>query len=146
MKKEYDDIINLPRHVSKTRPQMPIIDRAAQFAPFAALTGHGAAIKETARLTEKRIELDQYMKEALNDKLQIIADQLKDHPKVTITYFKPDETKDGGAYVTASGRVKKIDTYEGLLVMTDGREIPIEEIIKIELERLDGYIVSKDYG
>ena len=134
MTKKYDDIINLPRHVSKTRPQMPIIDRAAQFSPFAALTGHDAAVKETARLTEERVELDEYMKESLNHKLLIIADQIKDQPKISITYFLADEKKDGGAYVTSTGKVKKIDLNKGILIMTDEIEIPIDEIINIEGE------------
>lgn len=134
MTKKYDDIINLPRHVSKTRPQMPIIDRAAQFAPFAALTGHDAAVKETARLTEERVDLDEYMKEALNHKLLIIADQIKEHPEISITYFLADEKKDGGAYATSTGKVKKIDIYEGTLIMTDEIVIPIDEIISIEGE------------
>lgn len=134
MTKKYDDIINLPRHVSKTRPQMPIIDRAAQFSPFAALTGHDAAVKETARLTEERVELDEYMKEALNNKLLIMADQIKEQPKISITYFLADEKKDGGAYVISTGKVKKIDLNKGILIMTDEIEIPIDEIISIEGE------------
>lgn len=134
MTKKYDDIINLPRHVSKTRPQMPIIDRAAQFSPFAALTGHDAAVKETARLTEERVELDEYMKEALNNKLLIMADQIKEQPKISITYFLADEKKDGGAYVISTGKVKKIDLNKGILIMTDEIEIPIDEIINIEGE------------
>lgn len=132
MTKKYDDIIDLPHHVSKTRPQMAVIDRAAQFSPFAALTGHNAAIEETARLTEERVELDEYIKEALNAKLQIIADQLKEYPEIAITYFKPDEKKNGGAYITANGTVKKIDEYERVVIMTDEIKIPIDEIIGIE--------------
>lgn len=131
MTREYDDIIYLPHHVSTTRSRMAVIDRAAQFSPFAALTGHNAAIKETARLTEERVELDEYMKEALNDKLQIITDQLKESPEVEITYFQPDEKKNGGVYVTAINTVKKIDIYERIVIMTDGTEIPIDEIINI---------------
>lgn len=132
MTKKYDDIIDLPHHVSKTRPQMAVIDRAAQFSPFAALTGHNAAIEETARLTEERVELDEYIKEALNAKLQIIADQLKEYPEIAITYFKPDEKKNGGAYITANSTVKKIDEYERVVIMTDEIKIPIDEIIGIE--------------
>ena len=134
MTREYDDIIDLPHHVSTKRPQMTAINRAAQFAPFAALTGHDAAIKETARLTEKRLELDEYMKEALNHRLQIIADRIKDHPKIKITYFQPDERKNGGAYISLNDTVKKIDQYEGIVLMTNKREIPIDEIISIEGE------------
>ena len=132
MTSEYDDIINLPHHVSATHPRMTAINRAAQFSPFAALTGYDVAIKETARLTDERVELDEYTKEYLNDRLQIIADQLKEHPEIAITYFQPDAKKNGGAYVIANGTVKKIDIYERVVIMTDGMAIPIYEIISIE--------------
>ena len=132
MTKTYYDIIHLPRHVSKKHPQMALSDRAAQFSPFAALTGHGAAIKETARLTDERIQLDEYMINVLSDRLQIIADRLKDKPEVMITYFQPDEKKNGGAYVTTTGTVKKIDEHERIVVMADTQEIPMDEIVDIE--------------
>ncbi|WP_312832969.1 hypothetical protein [Sedimentibacter saalensis] len=132
MNKSYDDIINLPHHVSATRPHMSAIDRAAQFSPFAALTGYGDAIKETARLTGEKVELDEYMKDVLSVRLQIIVDQLKEHPEIAITYFQPDEKKNGGAYVTVIGRAKKIDEYERVVVMTDGTRIPIDEIASID--------------
>lgn len=137
MTKTYDDIIHLPRHVSKKHPQMALSDRAAQFSPFAALTGHGAAIKETARLTDERIQLDEYMINVLSDRLQIIADRLKEKPEVMITYFQPDEKKNGGAYVTATGTVKKIDVYERIVVMVDRQEIPIDDIVGIEGQMFD---------
>jgi hypothetical protein len=111
---------------------MLAIDRAAQFSPFAALTGYGDAIKETARLTGERVELDEYMKDVLSVRLQIIADQLKEHPEIAITYFQPDEKKNGGAYVTVIGRAKKIDEYERVVVMTDGTRVPIDEIASID--------------
>jgi hypothetical protein len=132
MNKSYDDIINLPHHVSATRPHMPAIDRAAQFSPFAALTGYDSAIKETSRLTGERVELDEYMKDILSVRLQIIADQLKEHPEIAITYFQPDEKKNGGAYVTVIGRAKKVDEYERVVVMTDGTRVPIDEIASID--------------
>lgn len=132
MTKKYDDIINLPRHVSSKRPRMKPINRAAQFSPFAALTGHDAAIKETARLTEERVELDEYTKDILNDRLQILADSIKGHPEIEINYFQPDSKKNGGAYVTATGTAKKIDIYERVVIMTDGTVIPIKEIISIK--------------
>ncbi len=132
MNKSYDDIINLPHHVSATRPHMSAIDRAAQFSPFAALTGYGDAIKETARLTGEKVELDEYMKDVLSVRLQIIVDQLKEHPEIAITYFQPDEKKNGGAYVTVIGSVKKIDEYERVVVMTDGTRVPIDEIASID--------------
>ena len=132
MTNSYEDIINLPHHVSETRPQMPIADRAAQFSPFAALTGYDAAIKEAERLTEERIELDEYIKDALNDKLQIIADRIKEHPEIAITDFQLDAKKSGGTYVTAIGTAKKIDEYERVVTMDDGTVIPIDEIISID--------------
>lgn len=130
----YDNIINLPRHISTTHPHMPLIDRAAQFAPFAALVGYDAAVKETARLTNKRIELDEYEKEALNERLRFVADWMEERPEITITYFQPDDKKDGGAYMTVTGCVKKIDDYQGIVCLTDGTKIPIEEIFEIECE------------
>jgi hypothetical protein len=129
---QYDDIINLPHHVSTKHPQMPLIDRAAQFAPFAALTGYDAAVKETARLTDERIELDEYTMDALRDRLQMIADRLEENPEITVTYFQPDAKKEGGAYITAAGTVKKIDEYEQAVVMTHGMAIPFDEIVSIE--------------
>lgn len=132
MTKSYDDIINLPHHVSTRRPRMATIDRAAQFSPFAALTGYAAAIKETARLTDERIELDLNMKDALRDRMQIITERMKEHPEIMITYFRPDEKKDGGAYVTITGKAKKIEEYEQIVIIADGTEIPINEIINID--------------
>jgi len=122
MTKSYDDIIHMPHHISVTRPQI------------AALTGYDAAVKETARLTDERIELDEYMKDALSNKLQITADRLKEHPEIAITYFQPDEKKGGGSYITSMGAVKKIDKYERAVVMADGTVISIDEIISIEGE------------
>jgi len=132
MSGKYDDILNLPHHVSASRPHMSAIERAAQFAPFAALTGYDAAVRETARLTDARLELDEYEKEALNDKLRVLDENLESGPEVTITYFLPDGKKAGGAYVTASGTVKKIDGYERVVVLEDGGRIPIDEIAGID--------------
>ncbi len=134
MKNSYDDIIHRPRHVSATRPHMSVIDRAAQFSPFAALTGYDAAIKETARLTDERMDLDEYMKDALSDKLQVIADRMKEHPEIAITYFQPDRKKSGGAYITVIGAVKKIDEYGKILLLTNGAVISIDEILSIDGE------------
>lgn len=134
LQNKYADIINLPHHISSTRPQMAIIDRAAQFSPFAALTGYDAAIEETGRLTDEFAELDENRKFILNEKLQLILENIKEQPKVTITYFKPDSKKQGGAYVNVTGCVKKIDNYEQCIVMTDGEKILIELIYEIELK------------
>ena len=132
MKGPYDDIIHLPRPVSRRRPRMSNLDRAAQFAPFAALTGHEEAVKETARLTVKKLELDEQAKQILNRKLRIIAERIEDMPRINIRYFVPDDKKEGGRYVTADGRAKKLDEFEKVLMMADGKEIPIEDIIESE--------------
>ncbi len=126
---KYADIIDLPHQKSAKRPHMSVEDRAAQFSPFAALTGYEDAVKETARLTDERIELDEYSKEELNRKLNEIKDNLA--KQVLITYFVPDERKEGGAYITVSGCVKKFKEQEMLIIMEDGTEIPISEIIEI---------------
>ena len=129
---QYEDIINLPHHVSPTRPQMPMSDRAAQFAPFAALTGYDAAIKETGRLTDEKIELDEEALTALDMKYQFLMDALDDAPEVTITYFQPDERKAGGKYVSAVGVVRKVDDFERRITMQDGAKIPMDDILNIE--------------
>lgn len=130
----YDDIISLPHHVSESHPHMSTLDRAAQFSPFAALTGFDGAIKETSRLTNKRMELDEATKAVLDEKLRIVHEQLSSQPEIEITYFQPDEKKDGGAYISVIGIMKKIDQYIGTVVMQDETRIPIEEIIKIRGE------------
>ncbi len=131
---QYEDIINLPHHVSPTRPQMPMSDRAAQFAPFAALTGYDAAIKETGRLTDEKIELDEEALTALDMKYQLLMDAFDKVPEVTITYFQPDERKAGGKYVSATGAVKKVDDFERLITMQDGTRIPMDDVLSIDGE------------
>lgn len=128
---DYQDIINLPHHVSETRPHMSMRDRAAQFSPFAALTGYDAAVKETARLTDQRAELDEEVKQNISERLNLIQENLAAASVVEITYFVSDERKEGGAYNTAIGTAKKIDEYQRLVVLTDGTDIPIDEIIEI---------------
>lgn len=134
----YDDIIHLPHPVSSKHPQMPAKDRAAQFSPFAALTGHEAAIKETARLTDSRAELDETVMDMISEKLGIVQTNLRAHPEmhpeITVTYFQPDSRKDGGAYISKTAEVKKIDEYQRLLVFMDGTEIPLGQIMEIESE------------
>lgn len=132
MNNKYADIINLPHHVSKTRPQMPIADRAAQFSPFAALTGYDSAIEETGRLTDSFIELDESKKAVLNEKLQSMLKNIKEQPEVAITYFQPDEKKNGGSYINISGVVKKIDEFEKCLILTDATKIPMKYIFEIK--------------
>ena len=128
----YEDIINLPHHVSPTRPRMSRADRAAQFSPFAALSGYGDAVKETARLTGRRIELDESTKAALDEKLRLLAEVTEDRPEAAVTYFLPDRKKAGGEYVTATGQVKKLDAVTQELVMANGRVIPIADIVEAE--------------
>ena len=128
----YDDIINLSHHVSTTRPRMSMIDRAAQFSPFAALTGYEAAIKETARLTDQKIELNEDEIAFLREKMRILQERLPECPEIQITYFVPDENKAGGAYRKKTGQVKKIDEYERIIIMSDHVKIAIDEIVSIE--------------
>ena len=134
----YADIINLPHHELKTRQRMPIINRAASFSPFAALTGYDDAVKETARQTSERIELDEGAKEILNDKLRIAADKADQEPEIKVTYFLPDKKKDGGAYITIKAVIKRIDEYERLVVFTDKSTIPIDDIYEIEGDIYNG--------
>ncbi len=131
----YDDIINLPHPNSAKHPRMSMIDRAAQFSPFAALTGHGAAIEETARLTDRRIELTEEEKTVLDEKLRLL---LETGGEGMITYFLPDERKDGGAYVAKLGTIKKIDPLEGRVILTDRTAIPIKDILEIEIRTILG--------
>ena len=130
----YDDIIRLPHPVSRTRPQMPMQDRAAQFSPFAALTGYGDAIREIGRLTSERAELDEEERELLDRKQQYLLEHLAEHPVLTVTYFVPDEKKDGGAYLSKSGTLKKIDEIGRWMLFADGTKIPLDEITGIESE------------
>ena len=129
---EYDDIIDLPRPKSKHEP-MPMSDRAAQFSPFAALTGYGDAIDETARLTDARIELSDEERAELDYKQQYLA--TLDAPTVTVTYFVPDERKSGGAYVTHTGALKRIDEVERAMVFADGTRVDMDEVVGIELNK-----------
>ena len=127
---KYDSILHLPHHVSATRAPMPMSDRAAQFSPFAALTGFDAAIAETGRLTQEKNELDEEQLCLLNRKLQLLMDDPAER-EVTLTFFRPDSRKDGGAYVTVTGFLKKVDSYERIIVMTDGTKIPMEDVCHI---------------
>ena len=125
----YDDIIDLPHPTSAKHPRMSMADRAAQFSPFAALVGHGAAIRETARLTDRRIELTEEEKAVLDEKLCVLLDT---GGEAVFTYFLPDAKKDGGVYVTAAGRVKRLDFLERRIVLTGGTVIPVDGILEIE--------------
>ncbi len=132
MNNPYEDIINLPHYKSSKHPHMPRPDRAGQFSPFAALAGHSDAARETARVTDKRVELDEYIKADINERLCMIQAYIDKKPEVSILYFQKDHLKDGGCYVIASGYVKKVDQYEALVVMGDGRRIFIGDITQID--------------
>lgn len=134
MKNPYEDIINLPHHRSSKHPHMARYDRAAQFSPFAALTGHDDAVNEAARITDERLDLDDYIKADLNERLCIIQEYIKDKPNVSLVYFQEDNLKDGGTYLTATGCIKKIDEYDELVVMEDGNAISINDIVNINCE------------
>ncbi len=134
MTDNYDDIINLPHHVSKNHPQMTMYQRAAQFAPFAALVGHDAMIAETARLTDDEVEMGDEAVNVLNRKMAYLNTRLQDHPVVTITYFIHDQRKSGGEYRTNVGTVRKLDEYSNSLTMSDGTVIPFTSILDIDGE------------
>lgn len=132
---KYDDIINLPHYEPKNHKRMSMYARAAQFAPFAALTGYDDSVKETARLTNKRIEIDEEVKAMLDWKLQELQEDISTGPTATITYFIPDAKKSGGKYVTVTGTVKKIDEFKQIIVLYENKEIPINEVIEILVEK-----------
>lgn len=128
----YEDIVSMPHHVSKTRPQMPRLSRAAQFAPFAALTGHDEAIAETARLTDYEHELNDSEIDDLNRKFQALHDHICNQPEVSFTYFAPDAKKAGGAYVTKTSRLRRIDDVNRTFILSDGSEISVDHIRGME--------------
>ena len=134
---EYGDIINLPHHVSSRHPQMSMMNRAAQFAPFAALTGHAAAIEETARLTDEQHELADEDSEALNQTLAYLRETINEHPTITITYFEPDKKKAGGAYKTIEGQLQNIDDYNQSIVLKSGEAIPLKSVLDIQYANLE---------
>lgn len=131
---KYDDIINLPHHVSNTREPMSIMERAAQFSPFQALTGYGAAIKETARLTDEKAELGEDDLSALNTKLRILADHLEGSPEVSFICFQPDERKVGGSYISVVGKVRRIDEIAGQIILVSGEIIPLHSVCDMQSE------------
>lgn len=133
----YEDIINMPHHQSASRPHMSLLDRAAQFAPFAALTGHSAAIKETSRYTEDKISLEESDIELLNARIAYICERIESSPYISVTYFLPDPKKAGGVYVTAENNVKKIDRFQKKIILNDQTEIPFDDILRIDGEIFD---------
>lgn len=129
----YADIIDLPHHVSTRHPQMPMEKRAAQFSPFAAMVGHDAAIHETARLTDEKLELSEDEKDIIDGKLQWLQEHIKEQPEITITYFQPDKKKSGGVYVTVTGSAKRIDEVERVLILADEMAIPLMDIVALTI-------------
>mgnify|MGYP000861178074 CR=1 FL=1 len=134
MSQSYEDIIDLPHPTSVRHPRMPRISRAAQFSPFAALTGHEAAITETARLTEQKMELTEEAKAELDRKQKLLLEHMAEQPEVTVTWFQPDGRKEGGKYITAAVLLKKIDTVERILYLTNGDRISLDDVIEIQTE------------
>ena len=134
---DYDDIINLPHHVSKVHPQMSMMNRAAQFAPFAALTGHSEAIEETARMTDTQQELADEDSEALNQKMAYLREVINEHPTITITYFEHDRKKAGGMYKSIEGQLQNIDDYSQAIVLKNGEVIPLKSILDIQYTDLE---------
>ena len=135
MSGNYDDIISLPHPEPRTHPRMSLHDRAAQFSPFAALTGHSAAIAETGRLTDSRITLDESEMARVDAALQRLRELLPQEPMASITYFVPDERKAGGSYQTVTGTARRIDTANGVLLLTDQRAIPIPDILDVAIQK-----------
>ena len=125
---DYSDIIDLPHKISPNRRRMTNVERGAQFSPFAALTGYEDAIRETGRLTDSRIELDEGGKELVNEQIKLVLEHACESPCVTVTWFQPDQWKEGGAYITLTGNVRRVDEYRRRIELSDGHEIPIEEI------------------
>ena len=140
MTRKYDDILHLPHPTSKKHPRMPISDRAAIFSPFAALTGHAAAIQETARLTDQKMELDEDTKAELDRRQAILLEHIGEQPEVTITWFCPDEKKSGGAYVVTVGRLKRVDETAGTLRLADGMTIALDEIVDLQSDLFQGLL------
>ena len=132
MSGKYDDIIHLPHPTSKKYPRMSVRDRAAIFSPFSALSGHGAAIAETARLTDQRMELNEDAKVELDRRQAVLLEHIGEQPEITVTWFRPDDRKEGGIYVTTVGRAKKIDEFKRILSMVSGQKIVLDDIVQIE--------------
>lgn len=130
--RRYDDLLHLPHHVSKTRRPMPVEDRAAQFASFAALTGYGAAVDEAGRRTDRRCDLTEEEKELLDRQIGFLIGILPSQPQVTVTRFVPDERKEGGRYETFTGQVRRVDTAGRFLIFTDGTALPMDAVVRLE--------------
>ena len=133
----YDDLLDLPHPVSQRHPHMSAHDRAAQFSPFAALTGHGAAMEETARLTDRKLEPSELQLQELNANLAVLQTRIREKPSVRITYFVPDARKSGGEYLTVQGNVRRIDEGAQMLILTDDTRIPLDDILTLTPEETE---------
>ena len=131
---EYDDLIYLPHPVSRKHPPMSAMDRAAQFSPFSALTGYETVLREAGRLTDNRAELSEYSRDILDQKQQILLDAAPTHPEITVTYFIPDLRKQGGAYGTLKGNLKRIDLARRVIILLDGTEVSLDDVADIQCE------------
>ena len=138
MRGKYDDMLHLPHPTSARHPRMPIAERAAIFSPFAALSGHAGAIAEAARLTDQKMELDEDTKAELDRRQAVLLEHIAEQPEITVTWFQPDGRKDGGAYLTVTGRLKKIDEAARTLILLDGTSIPLEDVVGLESEWFQG--------
>ena len=141
---KYNDIINLPHHVSKKHPQLSKASYAAQFSPFAALTGYEGIVSEAARFTNERVELGDKEKDILNAKLQIIGEHIKEHPELELTYFQKDKKKTGGAYLKKTAQIKRIDDLERIMYFMDGTNLPMDDITDMQGE-IFGVLESVEY-
>lgn len=140
---EYDDLIYLPHPVSRKHPPMSAMDRAAQFSPFSALTGYEAVLREAGRLTDSRAELSEYSRDILDQKQKILLDAAPTYPEITITYFIPDRRKQGGAYGTLKGNLKKIDLARRVIILLDGTEVSLDDVADIQCELFAGLTYDK---
>lgn len=129
---KYDDLLHLPHPVSRTHPPMPLADRAAQFSPFAALTGYEDVLREAARLTDEKIDMGDADAETLNARTVLLLSHLAEHPEITVTYFVPDERKAGGQYVTVTGKIRKFRAAEQEIELDGGPTIPLRQILSLE--------------
>ncbi len=130
---DYEDIIDMPHHESEVHQHMSLYERAAQFSPFAALTGHEDVIEETGRLTVSKVDIDESVKEKLDAELARIIDKIDECPYISVTYYKPDERKSGGAYITYEGNIQKIDEYARTIVMDNEVNISFDDIVGLKL-------------
>lgn len=138
----YDDMLYLPHPTSRRHPRMPVADRAAIFSPFSAVSGHAEAVVEAERHTDQKVELAEDQRQLLDWKYQLLEANIEQRPEASVTWFQPDQRKAGGSYVTSTGRVKKIDGIERILVLAGGAKIPLDDIIEIDASVFESYFTE----